>query len=118
MKLYSIYDSKAVAYRSLFAADTDGLASRMVSDSVAGTDLGRYPEDFAVYCLGEWNVQSGSISPLVPPRHVVAVGALVALMKAEKGEYDNGQTIGDDASVQSGAEGDDPEEFFQTDERF
>ena len=114
MKLYSLYDTKAQAYVSLFCSETDGLASRSVEGAASdpGTSLYKYPEDFAVYCLGEWDVVSGLISPIVPPRHVVAVSSLVALSAMSvEGVRENGSSIGDDTSVQSGSSGDDTEEF-------
>ena len=144
MKLYSVYDTKAQAYVSLFCSETDGLASRLVEGAASdpGTSLYKYAEDFAVYCLGEWDVVSGLISPIVPPRHVVAVSGLAAKaalsVDADYEEFfnqhidcgecstpqgcysahkcmkgkGNGSSIGDDSSVQSGSSGDDTEEFF------
>lgn len=81
MKLgcYSVYDRKTAAYHMPFYAPTDAAAARTLSDAVAdpGSMLGRHPNDYVLYYVGDFDDQAGSYEPFAPPRHIVDVIALV-----------------------------------------
>lgn len=111
MFLYSIYDSKAEAYLSIFPAKTDGLASRSVEQAAQdpNTSLYQYSADFALFCLAEFDEISGLITPIIPPRFVANVQSL-------KGVLSNGQ-VRDEASVFAGSESDDSSVEFSADQR-
>lgn len=63
MKLfaYSIYDSKAEAYLRPFYAPSKGLALRSVLAALEDPnhDLRKYPGDFTLFELGEWDDSTG-----------------------------------------------------------
>ena len=70
--LFSIYDSKTKEYSPPFIAPTKGAAVRMFLEVVMdGTSLvGKYPEDYTLYCIGWWDNGSAVIES-VSPEHVV-----------------------------------------------
>lgn len=78
LNLYSIYDVKAENYCFPFVAATDGLASRQVTMSMQGRETSLYlcAEDYRVYCVGEFNEDTGFITGLDPLRFVVDVISL------------------------------------------
>ena len=63
-KVYSIYDTKAETYGNIFTCLTDGLASRVFAHVAlfsGNADYARYPEDFALYCVGSFMDGSGDL---------------------------------------------------------
>lgn len=65
LKVYSIYDSKAEAYVRPFFAPTKGLALRSVLAALQDPnhDLSKYPADYTLFELGEWDDQTGLFTP-------------------------------------------------------
>lgn len=63
MKLYSIFDRKALTYSPLLMEHTDGTMSRSLHQNLKGQQvpMALYPEDFEVYWVGEFDPQSGEI---------------------------------------------------------
>lgn len=83
MKIYSIYDMKAESYGNLFVAVTDGIASRCFAQVVAfsgNEDYARYPEDFTLYCLGEFNNGTGDVCP-ERPRPVTSALSVLSMIR-------------------------------------
>lgn len=80
-KAYSIFDSKALTYSPPFFQTTDGSAIRMLSDLAndQGTQIGRHPKDFVLFCVGSYDDQKGAMSPVSPLLHVMDAVALVKL---------------------------------------
>ena len=71
VKLFTVYDSKAEAYFPPWIAPTIKAALRAFSDQVnkSGTPVNSHPEDYALFCIGEFDDNSGivkSISPHMP----------------------------------------------------
>lgn len=69
-KIYSIRDEKAECYGVLFTAVTDGCALR-VFDQLLQRDaekIAKYPEDFSLVCLGEFDTSCGAVVGLPSPR--------------------------------------------------
>jgi hypothetical protein len=68
MKLnaYAIFDSAAGVYMRPFFAQANGLATRMFSDLAcdAEHDVGKHPEDYSVYIIGEYDDQTGELKPV------------------------------------------------------
>jgi len=73
LKMFSIRDQKAETFNSPFFQSTHGEAERAFRTAVhdSKTQLHQYPEDFDLYFLGEYDNQSGVISPLDTPQHMV-----------------------------------------------
>lgn len=81
MKLnaYSLYDVKALIYSPPFFSMNDAVAKRNVADTVAdpNTSLGRHPADYILYCVGEFDDQTGFLTRHDPRIHVADVVSLV-----------------------------------------
>lgn len=62
-KLYSLFDRKLLEYGQLLQARNDEAIKRNVLDGIKGSNstVERYPEDFDVFCLGEFDAESGQI---------------------------------------------------------
>lgn len=80
LKIFAIRDIKAEAYFPPFFLPTPGLAERQFSDMVNNPDqiTGKYPEDFTLYYLGEFNDHTGDINPLPEPTPLAKGKDLVA----------------------------------------
>lgn len=63
-RLYSILDVKAELFSPPFVAQNHGVASRMFAQLVnsGGEELpARYPGDFKLVCIGEWDAVEGVV---------------------------------------------------------
>ena len=74
MRIFTVYDTKAAIYGQPFYAVTDGIALRMFSDAVNNSApdnaLNRYPEDFTLYYIGEFDDATGSVTGNLTPMFV------------------------------------------------
>lgn len=79
LRAYSIFDRKSLVYNTPFFTHTNAAAVRMLSDLVndAGTNIGRHPADYVLYCIGHYSDQDAGLSPFAPLEHVVDAVALV-----------------------------------------
>lgn len=85
MKLYSVFDKKSGLYSIPFGAENDIIARRaFYRSATSSSDLSVFPEDFDLYCLGEFNTQSGALSPDFPV--FVASGLEILGVVANEGE--------------------------------
>lgn len=71
-KLYSLRDSKAEVYNPPQIYKTDGEATRSLHKAVndPATFVNRYPEDYDLYQIGEFDEDKGRYINLDAPRHV------------------------------------------------
>jgi len=85
MQAFSVYDGAAKAYLEPFFADTVEVAIRMFRAVVSKPDhqFARFPEDYTLFHLGEFDQELGLLNPLKTPhslglavQFVVAPGAL------------------------------------------
>jgi len=78
VKLYSIFDKKSLIFSPLFPAPTPGAAERAIADQVSNpeTQLAKWPADFALYRICEFDDQTGVVTSELPDI-VVEVSALV-----------------------------------------
>jgi len=69
VKVFSIFDVKAKAFGSPFFMHHNGLALRAFSDLCADdkTAVFKHPEDYKLYCLGEFDDCSGALVSLPQP---------------------------------------------------
>lgn len=78
LKMFAIRDSKAEFYNQPFFQKTHGEAERnfraLTKDDKSM--IAKYPEDYDLYYLGEYDDQTGTMSPLVTPQHVLKANAL------------------------------------------
>lgn len=68
MEIFSVYDSKAKAYQRPMLFDNGAQATRsfevVVNDP--NSDYSRWPEDFVLFKIGEFDELSGSLTSCVP----------------------------------------------------
>lgn len=79
LKAYSIYDRKGFFYHPPFFQAADGLAVRMFGDlcNDPQTQMGRHPNDFVLFAIGEYDDQKGQLAAYSPLVHVVDGTSLV-----------------------------------------
>lgn len=66
LKAYAVRDAKAEAFpRPPFFVSATGLAVRMFTDACndPGTELGKYPADFTLFEIGDFDQQDGTFTP-------------------------------------------------------
>lgn len=71
--MYSIRDAKSEVFNTPFYKGTHGEAERDFRSAVNDekTQLNRYPEDFDLYYLGEYDNNTGQSVSLDTPQHVI-----------------------------------------------
>lgn len=79
LNAYSIYDRKALIYSPPFFSATDGTAMRSFAQAAndLNTNIGRFPADFVLYRVGQFNDAKGIMLPESPLTHVADATALV-----------------------------------------
>ena len=64
----SVYDCKAEAWLTPMFLQARGQAVRIFSDAVNGDgDLAKHPEDYTLFCIGEFDELKGSIEAYDAP---------------------------------------------------
>lgn len=65
LEIYTIYDSKAEQYGRPFYQQNHAEAIRSVTDLVndPNTTVGRHPEDFTLFHIGEFDGDNGGLLP-------------------------------------------------------
>lgn len=63
MQMYSLMDRKAMTYGGILLANGDGHVSRVLLERFTGSGdtVEKYPEDFDLYALGEFSLDTGEI---------------------------------------------------------
>ncbi|WNK12692.1 MAG: nonstructural protein [Microvirus sp.] len=83
MKIYSVLDTKIGAFSGVFLEMTDASAIRAFSDGVnqdrPDNKWFHHPEDFALYCLGDFLQDNGEILPQKVLSCLVTASALKAM---------------------------------------
>lgn len=71
-QVYSFHDSKLCIYHPPMVLLNDMEARRLLSDVVADgqTPMSKHPEDFRLVRIGEYNDNSGALSPLAQPEFI------------------------------------------------
>lgn len=88
-KVFSVYDSKVEAYLRPFFMRSRGEAIRGFVTVVneAGTDFNKYPEDYTLFEIGDYDEKTGVISPSAAK---TALGVAVEFLKAGPAVPDSG----------------------------
>ncbi len=83
MFIYTIFDKKTPVHTSPFFADSNENAVRafyrLANDS--RSDVNMFAGDFALYRIGKFDSDSGSVSAFVPVEHIVDALSLIKLDK-------------------------------------
>ena len=92
LKIYTIYDQKAEAYLPPFYMQNNQMAVRALSDSVNNEEhqFGKYPEDYTLYTLGEFDDSTSIIKQFKEsPMLVMTCLSLKAKIKSDReAEFD------------------------------
>lgn len=77
MQMYSLLDKKAMTYGGILLAAGDGHISRIIEERFKGSGetVEKYPQDFDLYALGEYALDTGVIESKV--KFVVNVGVIL-----------------------------------------
>lgn len=61
--MYTVYDSKAKVFLQPFLAQSDEIALRNFAYAAndKGTDIGRFPTDFSLHCIGTFCDESAML---------------------------------------------------------
>lgn len=80
--VFTIYDSKAQAYMQPYCAPNEAVAIRDFAHAANSKDsqVGRFPEDFTLFAIGEWDVQAGTLKPYPTAK---AVNKAINLIKEQ-----------------------------------
>lgn len=64
-RLYCVFDKKAETYFAPYAVRNDAVADRRFGELLVAEDsvLSKHPEDYALYCVGEFDEYSGDVVP-------------------------------------------------------
>lgn len=78
LKVFAMRDVKADAYGSPFFLPNEGLAIRMLGEWVQDkrSEVARYPADFMMFQIGEFDNESGELVPMTPIMVTTAVACL------------------------------------------
>lgn len=68
-KIFAIFDKKALVYLSPMCFHNKGLALRFFGEicNDSKTDMYKYPADFSIWIIGDWDERTGHINPLSKP---------------------------------------------------
>ncbi len=65
-KIFTVFDSKAEAFNTPFFLAAKGQAVRAFEDEVnsENSEFSKHPEDYTLFCLGEYDSDTGAITPI------------------------------------------------------
>lgn len=86
LKAFSLFDSKADVFMPPFFCGTVGQATRSVIEAAADqrSTLGKYPQDFALFELGEFEDATGELVAFNKLNHGLVSQLLVAAIRAHR----------------------------------
>lgn len=83
-RLYSIFDEKSETFTAPFVARNDKDGSRILTDMlIYGGDnlMARHPEDYILYCLGDFDIRTGKILGYELIKRIVSCSELLEVYK-------------------------------------
>lgn len=83
LKAFSIYDSKAFAYLPPYFMAEKGMAAREFTNAARDEKgrIGMNPEDYFLFCIGEFDDQTGVLVPFKEPE---SMGSALSFLKPEE----------------------------------
>lgn len=94
VRMFAIYDEKALVYKTPFTFPQRGQALRVFTDLAndSRTEIGKYPGDFVLYEVGTFDDETGALEAIMPINLGKALefitaddGPLFKMMEGEKG---------------------------------
>lgn len=85
-KLYAVRDIKVGVFAEPFPGQSEGAVLRGLKAAVEGGqgDIAKWPADFDLYEVAEFNSEDGTIQALMQPRHITNAGVFQEVAKAMK----------------------------------
>lgn len=86
VKAFSLFDLKADLFMPPFYSGTLGQAVRSVIEAAADqrTTLGRYPQDFSLMEVGEFDDVTGELTPVKKHNHGLVSQLLAAALREQR----------------------------------
>lgn len=83
LKVFSVYDCKAEGYLPPIFFPTDAAAVRAFASAVQSPehDFARFPEDYTLFCVGEWNDEAGELTAYGTQISVVTARSLTKVVE-------------------------------------
>lgn len=90
-KIYSVFDEKAQVFNTPFTCGNQAVAVRSFTDiCLNGANMvSKYPEDFKLYHVGNFDVVKGTITALDVPEFVVSAMQVVNSHLSSREESDD-----------------------------
>lgn len=78
-KLFSIHDRKLNTWSAPMQFLHSGQAERAVQEIFQDKNsmLAKYPEDYSVFQVGEFDDDSAQLTPFQPPTHLISISSLL-----------------------------------------
>jgi len=75
LKMFSVYDSCARVYQNPFCLHNKNEAIRGFADAVGDekTNLHKHPEDYILFQVGQWEDDTGTVTPHTPEKVITAL---------------------------------------------
>lgn len=88
LRVFSVFDRKAVAYLPIFQSPETGMASRSFSDAVTNPEspFNKHPEDYILYEIGCFDDSKGLLEPYSEIIHVIEASACLQMARAPEVE--------------------------------
>lgn len=104
LKVYSVYDTKAHLWMQPFFLAAHGQAVRAFSDEANSpqSQLGRHPNDFILFCIGEFDDNSAVLAPTIPPLQLGVAADFVAPKAPANGSLFDGPMAIHTSTAQKG----------------
>ena len=85
-ELYAIHDNKASFFMTPWPCRNVGIARREFASACANpeTAIGKFPADFVLYHVGEYDDHDASVKSLTPPVRICDGVEILQMAKAEK----------------------------------
>lgn len=71
-KAFAVYDIKSELFSPPHFQETNGVAIRSFGEACLDdkTQMGKHPEDFSLYCIGDYNIETGEFTSLLKPLQI------------------------------------------------
>lgn len=78
MRIYTLFDRKVGEYGSLVISTTDESVLRALKDGIPpGSTEGKYPDDFELVYMGEYDPVTGTLEGTRSPRVIARLSAIL-----------------------------------------
>lgn len=85
LNVYSVYDKAAKVYSPAFNAQNNAVALRMFDSACKNPDtqVAKYPQDYELYLLAEWDDNTGEYKNVSPVQRIIQAAEMIPPTKKE-----------------------------------